>query len=695
MATLSVLGQLMGGLVPPAGPPQPYDVMEVNTQRAASQTALIQLEELKRAQASEAEVRAFLAQHPELALGGGLQSTLGGGGMPPGPPAGAGPLMQQQVVPGQAPGAPQVVPGGQNLSRFAGVSPPGGPPMQSTLGGPGPQQGQDPRQQALLELVRRDPAAGMAIQERMFKIQEGRLTRTINEAGYVARILQGVTNQETYEPAKQEIGREFPQLAAQLPSVFSKEALAPFLKRAVDVKTNAELQIESRKADIEEGKLNVQLANAGYQGLGTDVIGILRGLTPEQVTEFGGRTSAKAIAYAADQVKKLDVEKREKEGLAGAQATAQAGREARLEKTVSEVMGERTTKLFDTQTMDTVNSRMSMKEYEALPPGRVKELSSRETEQIENVKNSVPIVAQLQEHIDKIYGPGGVLARMTPDERADLAAVPGRWASQYAQKYPEVTQAQRFINSNAGALARALAGEKGAMAEGDVARAKEMLPNLETTLKVWPPANIGINSPDTRAVALGSMNSIVDMINARVRTILGNEQFTHPKLHRYETAAAAQQATGGPSAPPPVAPPALPIPPLVGPNPNLPPTQGPLGAPPQQRYVPPAPTAPAVTPSTPAPAPTAPAPTAPTPPTARSTPAQDEAYRLSLQPPGRQSQATPGRRGIELARASGAKVMDMVDVEQAMAETGRSRAEVLAAARQKGYTIYGGGSAMA
>ena len=149
-----------------------------------------------------------------------------------------------------------------------------------------------------------------------------------------------------------------------------------------------------------------------------------------------------------------------------------------------------------------------------------------------NIRTSVPIIAQLQGHIDKIYGPGGVLERMTPDERADLAAVPGRWAKQYAQKYPEVAQAQRFIDSNASGLARALAGEKGAMAEGDVERAKAMLPNLKTTLKVWPPANIGIQSPDTRAVALGSMNNIVDMINGRVRTILGNEQFTHPKLHR-------------------------------------------------------------------------------------------------------------------------------------------------------------------
>ena len=336
-------------------------------------------------------------------------------------------------------------------------------------------------------------------------------------------------------------------------------------------------------------------------------------------------------------------------------------------------------------------------------------------------KIRVPIVAQLQTHIDKIYGPGGVLARMTPDERADLAAVPGRWATQYAQKYPEVTQAQRFINSNAGALARALAGEKGAMAEGDVARAKEMLPNLETTLKVWPPANIGIQSPDTRATALGSMNSIVDMINARVRGILGNEQFTHPKLHRYETAADAQQATGSPGTPPAVAPPELPIPPLTRLNPNLPPVPGqPTPAPAAQ---PPAAAVPApgppIFPRTPIREPGAPAPALPTaptarptsqvapapapgtrpaPPTARSTPAQDEAYRQSVTPqpapapsapatkptPGRQSQAPAGTR-----LAGAPKYMNLADVAEAVRQTGKSRTEVERRARELGYTVYG------
>ena len=81
--------------------------------------------------------------------------------------------------------------------------------------------------------------------------------------------------------------------------------------RAVTVKDNATIkletwqrQIEEQKNRIEEQKIGVQLVNAGYQGLGTDVTSILRGLTPEQVQKFGARTTPAAIAYATEEEKK-------------------------------------------------------------------------------------------------------------------------------------------------------------------------------------------------------------------------------------------------------------------------------------------------------------------------------------------------------------------------------------------------------
>jgi hypothetical protein len=429
----------------------------------------------------------------------------------------------------------------------------------------------------------------------------------------------------------------------------SRQRLDP-LQEAQRENQLAQSKLHAAQAQDVPLRTQLEAGRLGLQGTTATMNDELRamGVNPMAATKEQRQQAQKNI-------QDRELAQKKAEGLAGAEARTQGEKEARLDKTVSEVFGDRTTKLYDTQTGQTVDSRLKVRDYETMPAGRVRELSANQTEQMENVNNAVPIITQLQQHIDKIYGPGGALARMTPDERADLAAAPERWAKQYAQKYPELIQAQRFIDSNAGALARALAGEKGAMAEGDVERAKAMLPNLTTSLQLWPPSKLAIQQPDTRAVALGTMNNVVDLINGRVRTLLGNEQYTHPKLHRYETADEAQQATGGPGTPPKVAPPALPIPPTTGLNPHLPRPEsefGPaLGAPEQKRYVPPGPV------------------------------------------PGRQSAVptAPERQRVVgwFDRPEPQPVMTQEDVALAMEQTGKSRQEILAAARRKGYRVLG------
>ena len=80
-------------------------------------------------------------------------------------------------------------------------------------------------------------------------------------------------------------------------AILLKRGPRPFIKRAFTVQESAYLrlktwhqQIEERKNTLEEMKIGVQLQNAGYQGLGTDVTSILRGLKEEQMKQFGGRT---------------------------------------------------------------------------------------------------------------------------------------------------------------------------------------------------------------------------------------------------------------------------------------------------------------------------------------------------------------------------------------------------------------------
>lgn len=712
------------------GGPSPYGDIQAQTARTrqgelSNETALLTLADLKRKQASEQEVLAFFQQHPELIAG--LQQGQQGGQVPilatlgqpqpggPGGPPGAGPLMQQTTMPGQPPGAPQVVPGGQDLSRFANVSPQGGGPippdvMAQTMPTVTPPQGMPPRatlgqpqapQNPLMELVRRDPRAGLLAQQQMqaqqqfqSKLEEQRLDWTSKKMGYFGQVLQGVNSPESYGLAVQEIARVDPQAAARLPQTYSKEALIPYIKQATTVKENADLQIRTMHEQTEAAKLGIQLQNAGYQGLGAPVIDILRGLSEEQVTKFGGRTSAPAVKFATDEVQRIEIEKREKEGLAGAQATAQASREARQQQTLSEAFKGETVNLYDTQTGRPLPSRMKIADYEQLPQTQVAQLSDDNRKQMENVNSAMPRLQILQTHIDAVYGPGGVLERMSPADRELVRsplAIPIQISEQFAQKYPELAAARKYIDANAESLARALSGVKGAATEADVERAKSMLPNLTAALKVWPLSEAGLSLPDTRETALRTMNNLVDTLNGIGTGILGNPEYRTP-LKKYENpenvpGPGLRKGEGS-----------------VRITPSNAPRQAPRGSTPPAPQPPaaavPAPGAP-IFPPAPAiriPGETAAPATPPTPPTATSTPAQDEAYRQSQgqgrptapaaptprPTPGRQSQAPAGTR-----LAGAPKFMELRDVQEAMRQTGKSRREVEAAARSKGYTVYG------
>ena len=68
----------------------------------------------------------------EALFGGSTIGSLPTTGGPPGGPPAAAPLTQQSLMPGQPPGAPTVVPGGQDLSQFATQGAP--TPTLATIG---------------------------------------------------------------------------------------------------------------------------------------------------------------------------------------------------------------------------------------------------------------------------------------------------------------------------------------------------------------------------------------------------------------------------------------------------------------------------------------------------------------------------------------------------------------------------------
>ena len=280
MASLGVLANLIQGMsasqldMPRWNPVEEESQRELLQQRrTGNETALLTLFEQKQKQAAEQEFLNAVKNDPRVAqmlLGGSVLGSLGGAGGQPAPTS----LTQQTLMPGQPPGAPQTVPGGQDLSRFAGVSPQGGGPIppdvmvqtmptvtppQSTIASLGPagqsQGPPQPPQNPVLEMAQRDPRAAMMLQQQMqaqqdrqWKLQEQQLSNGVKVAEYVSRMLQGVNDQNSLDQAREQIRLVHPQAASQVPQMYSKEGIASVQQRGASITEMAQNRYHEAKA---------------------------------------------------------------------------------------------------------------------------------------------------------------------------------------------------------------------------------------------------------------------------------------------------------------------------------------------------------------------------------------------------------------------------------------------------------------
>ena len=718
MGDMNILGQMMMAMTPNIKPwsevEQSYN--EAERGRLANQTRLLELAELKRQQEAQQLARQYYQQNPGALLGDQGQampilSTLQT--VPGGPPG--GPFTQQTYRPGEAPTRQTVPAPMQPNANLGGM--PGGPP-QSTLASLAPQ----PQANPLMDLVRQNPDAAFAVlqqqqqqQDLALRREEQRLTMGTKVAEYVGRVAQGVTSPETLEQARQDLARIHPQAAAQLPQTYSKEAMVPFVKKAVSVKDNAMLQLETWKNQIEEQKLGVQLANAGYQGLGTDVTSILRGLTPEQVQQFGGRTTPAAIAYATEEEKKRKL--------------AQAGEAERL-KFEQEQQLQSKMPLQDARKEDaglfvykgtgqTVPGTLPYGQTKALQDekdpekGVVKLANLDEKKQLTTLKQLEPVLQQYADLVQYAYGTDpktGKKGPMADYQRGPFQTIGAMW-NQLSQDDPVFQAKRRALQGQLQSVVRGL-GARGDLNAQELEAAQQMLANMDASLglglSLGPMVGTGgfgvggsikpsISLPDTPETGINIANELIGTVNRRIGSILQHEGYAKTPYIRIRT---DQESEPKPGEMPRATPPPKPGPEPV-PTPGPPIFSRPQIVIPGEAPAPTLPTAPTARP----PSQAAPAPaTRPAPPTARSTPAQDEAYRQSVAPrsaptpapapstrptPGRQSQAQPPTGQTRVALAGAPKVMNLADVAEAMRQTGRSRRDVEAAARARGYTVYG------
>lgn len=249
---------------------------------------------------------AAIQRDPALAqqfFGGG--PALGSLQTAPGGPPSGGAMTQQQVMPGQPPGAPQVVPGGQDLSQFATQGAP-----QSTLASLGPQpQGpmQAPRN-PVLEMAATNSRAAFLMQQQLearqdqqLKRQEQQLTMGTKVMEYLGQGAQGVHDQASLDAFRQEAMLVHPQAAAQLPQFYSKGAMEPFIAKAVAMKDSLTLQINEMKARADQ-------IRAGLAGR-TDAVNTeleIMGLAPAEVSRRAQQGDPQAQTQLAEATNKAE-----------------------------------------------------------------------------------------------------------------------------------------------------------------------------------------------------------------------------------------------------------------------------------------------------------------------------------------------------------------------------------------------------
>jgi hypothetical protein len=268
-------------------------------------------------------------------------------------------------------------------------------------------------------------------------------------------------------------------------------------------------------------------------GYGNDVDAALDELFGEQLRSSGQPPSQPMLqaANALVQRRRVEVSASQQTGMIPAKTTAD--QDAKRTLTLQERWQEHTPEFVDTQTGQPIDPTHLYGDVEGMQrSGAVRKLTNKQAEQLEQIQTTVPILAEMNRHLQAVYGPGGVLADTTAQGWNRIATLIGTQGQRFFQDHPELIAAQRFCEANAEAIQRALRGLKGAGSEGDVQRAKAGLANLRTGLDIvlqWPP-KLAANLPDTRAVALRVQDDLNRSVNAQAGQILGNKAFQFPEL---------------------------------------------------------------------------------------------------------------------------------------------------------------------
>jgi soluble lytic murein transglycosylase-like protein len=142
-------------------------------------------------------------------------------------------------------------------------------------------------------------------------------------------------------------------------------------------------------------------------------------------------------------------------------------------------------------------------------------LSAKQTESLDKLQSTMPVLQELRSALERVYGPGGIFENLSPNDRA-AAALKGGWA-RFAQTNPDLALYGRLIESNVDLIRRSLQGQVGTQTEQDAVRGTGAFARVT-----------GI--PDSQDVAYKLMDAFNGMVRGNMRTLLRNPHFSHETL---------------------------------------------------------------------------------------------------------------------------------------------------------------------
>jgi len=202
---------------------------------------------------------------------------------------------------------------------------------------------------------------------------------------------------------------------------------------------------------------------------------------------------------------------------------------------------ERATHWYYTDSGTPLETSRTGAEAEALArAGKARQVSVEDHRQLAIMGSAADVMQEGARLTKKAYSIlDGQFGKMTPAERANPAEwVQGHW-DQITQDHPEIIQAQRFWAGSAQLLARGVSAAKGDLNAQELEKANALAPQmmyLANGLGVSVGANgvkIGTPSqliPDTREVALRTLDNTTNLLNGRAARILGKPGFQYPGL---------------------------------------------------------------------------------------------------------------------------------------------------------------------